>query len=931
MLFGREAECARLDRLLTDARSGRSDTLVLVGEAGIGKTALCDYARARAEGFRVLSCAGVESESELAFAALGDLVRPVQDRLAAIPKPQAAALAGGLALGPPVAADRYAVCAATLSLLAAVAEEGPVLALVDDAQWIDASSAEALLFACRRLEAEKVAVLFALRPSENDLFERAGLPRLPLGGLDRSAAAELLERVVGRALSPDVVERLWRATAGNPLALVEIPSLLTQAQLDGHEPVDEKMPPAVVSIERAMLHRVRALPEATQEALVIAAASDSPERLFIEHALEVVGLDPRALDPAEAAGFIVITDGRLEFRHPLLRSAIYRSAPSGARREAHAALAQASQAADRRAWHLTAAAGALDAHAAAALEQAALDARARGGLAESASAFERAAQLSPEPRERSRRLRQAADDARLVGRGAKARELLDAALECASTPLDRAQIEELRGWVEMWYGSPALACELLAAEAARVEEIDSALAARLRADAARASFMAGAVSRGVELARSACVAGSGRFEQAALALGLMLTGQARSARSFLTDIEPVLDDVESPERPRQLASLAGHVLLWLEEYERARAVLTRIVDDARAGSALGILPYALSVLSEANFRTGNWASAYADASEGVRIADETRQLATIAFGLVCLARVEAAQGREEECYAHVERALAIAERGIGLVLAYADSVLGLLELGIGRSERAVEHLERLARRLTEHGLREPAVIQSTPDLIEAYIRAGREGDAQGLLDEFERIAADTGRGWALAAAARCRGLLASDDEFEQFFADASRRHADTPTPFERARTELCLGERLRRARRRADARAPLRSAIETFDRLGALPWAERARAELAATGETVGKRRLHPAEQLTPQELQIALTVARGATNKEAGAKLFLSHKTIETHLGHIYRKLNLRSRTELAHLLASETAEAELDAGREAPTLTVSAAPWST
>ena len=344
-------------------------------------------------------------------------------------------------------------------------------------------------------------------------------------------------------------------------------------------------------------------------------------------------------------------------------------------------------------------------------------------------------------------------------------------------------------------------------------------------------------------------------------------------------------------------------------------MLTQTSESARRQSALGALPYALSLLSDVDFRTGNWVTAYAEASEAVRIADETHQATTLAFSLVCLARIEAAQGREENCRAHVRQALAIDYQRIGAVRPFSESALGLLELGLGHTDAAIGHLEELAHRAAERGLREPGVVQWTPDLIEAYARAGRQTEAERAVEEFERVARETERSWALAAAARCRGLLVTEDEFEAEFQRALELHAGTPTPFERARTELCLGERLRRTRQRADAREPLRIALETFEHLGAAPWAERARAELAASGETARKRDPYVAERLTAQELQVALRVARGATNKEAGAALFLSHKTIETHLGRIYRKLNVRSRTELAHLLASEGALAGIAA----------------
>jgi ATP/maltotriose-dependent transcriptional regulator MalT len=439
-------------------------------------------------------------------------------------------------------------------------------------------------------------------------------------------------------------------------------------------------------------------------------------------------------------------------------------------------------------------------------------------------------------------------------------------------------------------------------------------------DAAWACFMAAEISSGLETAERANALGTRvggiaeTLAKAVLGIALVLSGEARRAVPLFTDYLGLLDSVEAapslglyqPLRPD------GQLLMWFEQYDRARELLARTVDSARAGSALGALPYALSVLADLDFRTGNWAAAYAGATEAVRIAEETNQTTTLAFSLGCLARLEAAQGRESDCRAHSERALEIAYPRIGAVVALAGSGLGLLELGLGQVDQAMEQLEALARRAAEHGLKEPGVIQWAPDLIETYVRVGRSPEAELALAQFESLARKTQRTWALAAAARCRGLLAAEDGFEVEFRRALELHGRTPTPFERARTQLCLGERLRRAKRRAEAREPLRAALTTFERLGAASWSERARTELAATGETARRRDPYAAEQLTPQELQVALVVARGATNKEAGAALFLSPKTIETHLGRVYRKLNVRSRTELAHLFSREGALTE-------------------
>ena len=908
-LLGRESECGRVHGLIDAAAHGQSDVLVIRGEAGIGKTALLRDAVEHAGSMTILRARGIESESELAFAALGDFLRPALPLVGDIPAPQGDALAGALALGPATTSDRFAICAATLSLIAATAESAPVLGLVDDAQWLDTSSAEALLFAARRLDSEGVALLFAVREGEGGPLESTGLDELVLGALDHGDAVELLNRL-DPPPAPEVAGRLADATRGNPLALVEIPTVLSAGQLAGTEALEEPLPVTRI-LEHAFSRQIEELPEPSQTALLVAAASETGALGEVVLALGVLGVEGNALDAAEEARLISVADGVVEFRHPLLRAAVYHEAPEGARQAAHQALAETSQ--EARAWHLAAAAPDLDEEVAAALEEAALDARKRGGHAEAALALERAARLTADEEARSRRLFEAADDTRIAGRADPALALLDEALALTQEPLPRARIQHLRAAVEMWHGRPRDAYQLLVDEAPLVADTDAAKAARMLTDASWACFMAADIAIGLETAERAEAGASDAGETtqihaaAVLGLGLLLSGRAREGLPLLARFEPLLETADF-ERVRQL-SLPTQVLTWIEEYELCRRFLRRMIDAARERSALAFLPYALASLSELDYRTGNLPAAYAGAAEAIRIAEETGQTTTHAFGLVCAARVEAAQGREEPCREHATEALEIMPHGIGSISAYSLSALALLELGSGRSDEAIGLLEQLAARAGARGLGEPAVIQWAPDLVEAYVRSGRDEDARSALAAFEAQADGTERNWALAASARCRGLLSTEEELDGHFERAIELHRKTPTPFELARTELCFGEQLRRHGRRSDARAPLRSALDAFEKLGAEPWAERARAELGATGETARKRDPAAAGQLTPQELQVALVVAQGATNREAGAALFLSPKTIEAHLGRIYRKLEVRSRTELARLLAGEGA----------------------
>jgi ATP/maltotriose-dependent transcriptional regulator MalT len=892
--------------------------LVVRGEPGIGKSALCADAVARGEGMGVLRARGFESEAEFPYACLADLFRPVIGRLGVIPEPQAAALRGAFALAPPVGGDRFTVCAATLSLLAAVAEEeGPLLVAVDEAQWLDRSSAEALLFAARRLDAEGVALLVATRAGEPTVFDRNDFPELQVGGLPPDAAAELVASLDGPAIAPQVLERLITTTGGNPLALLELPALLTSGQRDGREPIGPLLPTSE-ALGRAFLRRVRELPEENQVALLVAAASTSPEPELIERALAYLSVSSDALDAAERAELISFPDGLLEFRHPLLRATIYQDAPAGARGAAHQALADASGAEPEpahRSWHLAAAAAAPNPDVAAELEETGLAARRRGGHSEAAAALERAARLSVGEEELARLLREAADDARLAGQAERALELLDQALAATSDPLLRARIQHLRATIEMWAGTPLKAYEHLVAAADEVEARDPAKAAWMLADAGWACFMTGEITRGrtaAERAFALAQDGGGLAEIVASALfgvALLLGGEPHRAEPLLRRYQPLLEQPGFLERSYTAVWPAGQVLVWLEEYQQAADLFARLVETARAKSTPSLLPYTQAGLAELEFRTGAWPTAYANASEAVRLAEDTEQPAALAFALAGLARIEAATGRERECREHSARVVELANTGATAALSYAASALALLELGLGENEQAIGRLEQVSHRTSEHGLREPSVIQWAPDLIEAYARSGRIEDARRALARFEQEADASGRSWASAAAARCRGLLADPDRFEQEFNQALQLHAHTPTPFELARSQLCLGERQRRSRRRSQARDHLRAALESFERLGAAPWAERARNELRASGEHLRRRDATDAEQLTAQELQVAQLVARGRTNREVGAALFLSPKTIESHLGHVYRKLNLRSRTELAALLAGQDA----------------------
>ena len=650
------------------------------------------------------------------------------------------------------------------------------------------------------------------------------------------------------------------------------------------------------------------------------AAADPNRPDVLACALDAQGVGGE-LEAAAAAGIVTTVGGQPRFLHPLLRSAAYRATSADERRLAHRALADAAageQRDERRAWHRAAAASEPDESVAAELVENALVARQRGAHAAAASAFERAARLTVDDEWRAQRLLDAADDHRRSSRSEHAILLLQEAVEATNDPYRRADVQHLHGALETWRGDPLAAHTLLTTEAEPLRELDPRKAALMLADASWPCYLGGDIARGVATAEQACAVAE-RADDATrvlaavmLAQGLILQGETTHGRELLERARPLLELPETARRAPELVQAAAHVFIWLEEYALARRLLGLVVDSARVESSPGALPYALAITSELDFRTGNWAAAYATATESLRLAQETGHANGLSFGLVGLARVEAAQGRSGDCRTHAAGAMELAAFGVRSLVVYASSVLGHLEFALGHTTAAIEHLEQVSRGVERQGIGEPAVVPWAADLVEALLRAGRTDDAERVLGRLERQAQATGGRWAQAAAARCRGLVADEAELDAAFTAALDLHERTVGPFERARTLLCYGERLRRARRRTDAREPLRAALGVFERLGATPWTERTRMELEATGEQVRRSEEPAMRRLTPQELQVALVVARGATNREAGAALFLSPKTIETHLGRIYRKVGVRSRTELAAFLARDGAFGE-------------------
>jgi DNA-binding CsgD family transcriptional regulator len=916
-VLGRTRERSELEALLEAAREGRSSALVVHGEAGIGKSTLLDEAIAAAEGFRVVRARGYESESDIPFAGLLDLLMPLLDLLARIPDAQAAALRGAMAIEEASPHDRFAVPSGVLSVLGVAAESEPVLAVVDDVHWLDEATREALVFTARRLEAEGIVLLLGVRDGEGLRVEDLDLPRLRVGGLPADDALAVLREKAPK-ITAAVAERLVEEAGGNPLALVEIPNLLTSAQLTGREALPQTLP-AGASVERAFRRQLDALPAETRRALTVVSAMRVGRIDVLHAALDRIGIPRAALTAAEEAGVLRYEHERAEVRHPLLRATIYHAAGAPERRAAHEALAETVTDDRRRAWHLAIAAVAPDETVAAALEAAGHDARRRGGSAAAAAAFERAAELSVDDELRARRQLEAGRDLTVAGAFERALVLIDAGIALAKDELLQTDLRRARGHVELRRGSPQIAYELLDAEARRIQDDDPARAAETLIEASVAHMMTGDMDAlEASSARAAALAGGG-VHPAVEVVSTLMIGEAQLALGRTADGNRLLDavvpillqgDVLQQGLP-EVIGMAGHSSVWVEQWDRAELVLNRLVEAARDASALGLLIYPLAARSHLWFRRGFWQQALADAGESVELARQTGQTGLLAHSLAALADVESGLGRSEEAQAHGRESLELTRTlGSDAIRVYALNALGLDAVIGGRVEQAIELLDE-AQLVTERiRMEEPALVQWQPTHVEALARAGQTERAQESLEVLHRRAELSERTWARAAVERCRGMLAEAGAFAAHFDRALELHEHDGQPFEKARTHLAYAERLRRARQRAEARPHLHAALEIFDRLGAKPWATRARSELEQTGGPTGPRVQPTPEmqhELTPSELKIALLVAQGMTNREVAASLFLSPKTVEHHLSHIYRKLDVRSRTQLARLFAEE------------------------
>ncbi|HEY1634757.1 MAG TPA: LuxR C-terminal-related transcriptional regulator [Acidimicrobiales bacterium] len=908
MLLGRRSESDVLDRLLSGARGRHGGAIVVRGEPGIGKTALIEQAITSAEGFQVLRTGGNEAEMELAYAALQQLCAPGLERLERLPGPQRDALGVvfGLATGDPP--DRLLVALAVLTLLSEIAAEGPLLCVVDDAQWLDRASAQALAFVARRLATEPMAFVFGARGLTDEV---RGLPELVVEGLADDDARALLGSVLPQRLDEPVLDRIVAETHGNPLALLELPRGLTPAQLAGGFGLPMSVPLAG-RIEESFRRRLVRLPSPARRLLLVAAAEPTGDAELVWRAAELVGIADGAADAVEAEGLLELNAGMV-FRHPLVRSAAYGAASAQERRQAHQALAEATDPVvdpDRRAWHRAQATSRPDEDVAADLERSAGRAQGRGGFAAAAAFMERSTELTVDPARRAGRALVAAEAKRQAG-------ALDAALGLAAVAergsLDdsqRAQLELLRAQISFASDRGSDAPALLLKAAQRLERLDVRRARETYLDALTAALFAGRLARGAsarEVARAARSAprppGSPRASDLLLdGLALLIT------EGYATGI-PVLqqalsafqsEDVGTEERLRW-SWLAGQIALCIWDYDSCDVLTARQIQVARDAGALTVLPLTLSTRGGVHLFAGELAVAASLVVQVEAMADATDNR-TVPYAEVAVA---AFRGREDDARQLIEASTkdSIA-RGEGSGLSLARWATAVLCNSLTRYEDAFV--------AAEEALEDPEEVffsvWARAELVEAASRVGKGVEAASALERLGEITAASGTDWARAVEARSRALLSHGGESEKLYREAIDLLEPTALRLDLARTQLLYGEWLRRERRPRDAREQLRAAEELFSEFGMDGFAERARVELRATGERARKRTVETSSDLTPQEAQISHLVAQGATNQEIAAQLFISPSTVEYHLRKVFSKLEVKSRTQLAQRVLKST-----------------------
>jgi len=900
-LLDRSSERDALERLVAGVRAGQSRVLVLRGEAGVGKTALLGHLSAAAEGCRIARVAGIESEMELAFAGVHALCAPILHRLEHLPGPQRDALrtAFGLSAGPPP--DRFLVGLAVLSLLADVADERPLVCIVDDAQWLDRVSAQTLAFVARRVLAERIGLVFALRdPGDGVALE--GLPELVIEGLAADDARQLLEATIPGPLDDRVKARILGEAGGNPLALLELPRGVAPAELAGGYGLPD-VGPLASRLEHTLLQRVRTLPPDTQLLLLVAAAEPVGDLGLLWRAAGILGIGGDAGRPAEAAGLIEL-GLRLRFTHPLVRSAVYRGSAPGDRRDVHRALADSTDPVldpDRRAWHRAHGTATPDEAVAAELARSADRAQARGGQAAAAAFLRRAAELTPDPETRVERSLGAAQAKLDVADFTAASDLLEAV---ALGPLDElggARLDRLGAQIVLATRRGRDAPPLLLEAARRLEPLDAALARETYLEAMAAAIFAGRLGTGPDERDVAEAARASRPAQAyGPAAALLDALVTRFTEGYTASVAPLAQAIRRFGEPdgggddRRWLWLACRLTQELWDDELWHRLATRGVRLARDTGALNLLPNALNYLALLNVHSGAFTTAAAQVAEVDAITQATG-LAPLKFALATLSALRG-EGTHYQLLADGEYSAAMA-RGEGSALGGAAWATAVLQNSRGQYHEALANARQACAR-------EDLVMynRALSELVEAAARAGEADEATAALDRLSERTRAAGTEWALGIEARCRGLLHDD---ESAYREAIERLARSRAAVELARSRLIYGEWLRRENRRTDARELLRAAHDAFSRMGAEAFAERARRELLATGETARRITADGRDALTPQEVQVARLARDGHTNPEIGAQLFISPRTVEYHLHKVFRKLDVSSRKELRIALA--------------------------
>jgi DNA-binding CsgD family transcriptional regulator len=907
--LGRTREREYLDRLLEDVRAGQSGVLVIRGEAGLGKTALLRHVVGQAAGFEVAQIAGIESEMELPFAGLHQLCAPMLSQIDMLPEPQRDALSIAFGVSSGKAPDPFLVALGALSLLAQVAEEHPLLCLIDDAQWLDAASAQILGFVARRLLAESIAIVFAVR-EPSDERELVGLSELRLGGLGHEDAHALLASVVAGRLDASVSDRIVLETRGNPLALLELSRGMTPADLAG----GFALPDAVdvpAQIEERYRQRIERLPTDTQQLMLLAAAEPVGDAALLWRAAARLGLALETAEPAADAELLDI-GAQVRFRHPLVRSAVYHRAATAARRGVHGALAAATDPdtdPDRRAWHHAHAATAPDEAVAAELIESADRARRRGGVAAAAAFLERSVTFTADPGERGTRALAAARAKFEAADFASAQSLLALADAFPLDELGRAQVARLRAQIafDMRRGSDAPA--LLLSAARRLERLNAELAQETYLEALLSGIYAAGLARGSSASAIATAALSAPLQaEPASAAHLLLRGLATRLTKGYVAAAPTLRDAllayRAEERRLDWLSVAFDIAameLWDDatwfELASGQAEL------ARTTGTLILLPYALDYLAGFHVHAGDLARAAGLLAEAQSLDLGTRA-ETLPYTALRLAAWRGQTSVASDLVDVMKRGAR--ERGEGCAIAAADYSTAILHNGLGQYELALAAAQAAAA--------SDELATSTWALYELIEAASRSGQRAVAIEATDRLAEHTGASgtaWAKGTEARSRALVEDGEAADEFYREAVERLGSTRMAAHQARARLIYGEWLRRQGRRVEAREQLRSTHDAFVSMGAAGFADRAKRELQATGGKVRKRRADARDELTPQQLQVAWLARDGRTNSEIAAELFLSPRTVEWHLRQVFSKLGIRSRVQLHDALPSREGDA--------------------